>query len=93
MNTEKLQVIFRKEDDGQIVAFFPNVRCNYGMIQYYHPIDGHGEANIHYYINKTKQAIEKEYSALLEELKSIYYDYEIVIKKRLRGGNVAAWRN
>lgn len=91
INKEELQVIFRKDKSGNITAFFPGMRCNYGMIACYQHIGQHSEASIGYYMD-TVQAQEKEYMPLLEELTGIYNDCRITIKKRLpNGGNVEAW--
>lgn len=91
-NREVLQVIFRKEKNGNIAAFFPGMRCTYGKIACYYHIGQHGEADILYYMNDTKAATEKEYMPLLKELQGIYDDCRIRIRQRLpNGGNVKAW--
>lgn len=88
---EKLQVVFRKDSSGEVIAFFPKMRCNYGMIACYQHIGQHSEASIFYY-STTKKSTEKEYIPLLNELRKIYDDCKIVVKQRLpKGGNTAAW--
>lgn len=89
---DTVKIIFRKEKDGNIIAFFPGMKCSYGRIACYCHIGQHSEADILYYMNDTTQATEAEYSALLDELRKIYDDCKIIIRKRLpNGGNVSAW--
>lgn len=91
-NRAELQVIFRKEKDGNIIAFFPGMKCSYGRIGCYCHIGQHDEADILYYMYDTKRATEKEYLPLLKELQGIYDDCKITIRQRLpNGGNVKAW--
>lgn len=79
---EKLKVIFKKCEDGEVIAFFPELKVNYGNIMSYMHIGQHGEASYSFY-SELKNATEKEYSSLLEELKRIYNDCILVIKKKL----------
>lgn len=79
---EKLKVIFKKCDNGEIVAFFPELKVNYGNIMSYMHIGQHGEASYLFY-NNLKNANESEYNSLLEELKRIYDDCILLVKKKL----------
>lgn len=84
---EKVKVIFRKEYNEytkkwDVIAFFPEFRVRYGNIVCYAHIGQHGEADILYY-RTTKKTSPDEYAELFKELKSVYYDYELVVKQRL----------
>ena len=78
---EKLKVIFRK-CNGEIVAFLPELKANHGNIVCYAHVGQHSEASYDYYM-ESKKCTENEYSYLLEELKRIYDDCVLVVKKRL----------
>ena len=79
---EKLKVIFKKCKNGEIIAFFPELKVHYGNITSYMHIGQHGEASYSFY-SSLKNATEKEYASLLEELKCIYNDCILVVKKKL----------
>lgn len=84
---EKIKVVFRnvKYDDGdrEILALFPEERNQFnGLITCYAHIGQHGMADYHCIIKLSKPATEEEYSSLLAELKEIYDDYELVIRKK-----------
>ena len=79
---DKVKVIFRKDKEGNIIAFFPEIEVNYGNIMSYMHIGQHGEAYYLFY-KETKKADESEYNSLLNELKSIYDDCTLVVKQRL----------
>ena len=79
---DKVKVIFRKDKEGNIIAFFPEIEVNYGNIMSYMHIGQHGEADYFCY-KETKKADESEYNSLLNELKSIYDDCILVVKQRL----------
>ena len=79
---DKVKVIFRKDKEGNIIAFFPEIEVNYGNIMSYMHIEQHGEADYLFY-KETKKADESEYNSLLNELKSIYDDCTLVVKQRL----------
>lgn len=78
---EKLKVIFRKAD-GEIIAFFPEANANFGNILSYAHLGQHGEATHDFYMT-TKKATEEEYKLLLNELKGIYNEYELVVKRKI----------
>lgn len=90
---EKVKVIFRKEKDGEIVAFFPELKANYGRMVCYAHIGQHSEADIEYY-HTTKKALDSEFKPLLNELKSIYNDCELIVKQKLYYNDLTnAWKN
>ena len=90
---EKVKVIFRKEKNGDIVAFFPELKANYGRMVCYAHIGQHSEADVEYYWN-TQKAFENEYKPLLNELKAIYNDCILVVKHRLYYNDLTkAWAN
>ena len=78
----KIKVLFRKTKDGEIIAFFPEMTANYGKMMSYMHIGQHGEASIEFYW-ETKKAAEDEYRPLLEEMKAIYDDFELVVKQKI----------
>ncbi len=68
----ELNVIFRKESDGQILAVFPSIPADYhGSMLCYAHIGQHGSCSMAYY-RQTTPALPDEYSALLAELRGIY---------------------
>ena len=79
---DKVKVIFRKDKEGNVIAFLPELRVNHGNIASYMHIGQHGEADYLFY-KETKKADETEYNPLLEELKRIYDDCTLVVKQRL----------
>ena len=79
---DKVKVIFRKDKEGSIIAFLPELRVNHGNIASYMHIGQHSEANYQFY-TETKNADKSEYNPLLEELKRIYDDCILVVKQRL----------
>ena len=79
---DKVKVIFRKDKEGNIIAFLPELRVNHGNIMSYMHIGQHSEASYRFYA-ETKKVNEKEYNPLLEELKGIYDDCILVVKQRL----------
>ena len=94
---EKVKVVFRKAKNPytkefEIIAFFPEGDANYGNILSYMHIGQHGEASLEFY-HSTKKATEAEYKPLLEELKSIYDDYELIVKQKIYYKDLRkAWR-
>lgn len=69
-------VIFRKWNDGQIIALFPDEPWNThdNMITSYMHVGQHGPADYAGVINKTTLPCEHEYQELLVELQSIGYN-------------------
>lgn len=89
---EKVKVIYRKDKDGEIIAFFPEIEANYGRILSYMHIGQHGEADLEFY-QETKKATETEYQLLLTELKSVYNDYELIVKQKINYKDLRkAWK-
>ena len=79
---DKVKVIFRKDKNGNVIAFLPELRVNRGNIMSYMHIGQHGEASYQFYA-ETKRASETEYNPLLDELKRIYDDCILVVKQRI----------
>lgn len=89
---EKLKVIYRKEAGGEIVAFLPELPAARGNIVCYTHTGQHSEASTDYY-SHTEAATPAEYNNLHSELKAIYNDVELSIKKRIyRGDLEKSWR-
>ncbi len=94
---EKVKVIFRKAKNPytkeyEVVAFFPEIEANYGRILSYMQIGQHSEADLGFY-HETKKATEVEYKPLLEELKAIYDDCELVVKQKINYKDLRnAWK-
>lgn len=94
---EKVKVIFRKSknpytNEYEVVAFFPEIEVNYGRILSYMHIGQHGEADLGFY-HETKKVTEAEYKPLLEELKVIYDDCELVVKQKINYNDLRnAWK-
>ena len=78
----KVKVIFRKDKEGNIIAFLPELRVNHGNIASYMHIGQHSEASYWFY-KETKKADESEYNSLLDELERIYDNCTLVVKQRL----------
>ena len=78
-----LKVVFRKFENSQIIALFPEM-TNKRMyrIESYMKIGQHSECDPSI-INITKPATESEYKELLKELQFIYDHCEFKIMKRL----------
>lgn len=95
---EKVKVIFRKvknpyTKECEIVAFFSEASANYGRILSYMHIGQHSEADLEFY-QSTKKATEAEYKPLLEELKAIYDDCELMVKQKINYKDLRkAWIN
>lgn len=89
----KIKVILRKNKDGDIIAFLPEIPANYGNIMSYIHIGQHGEASYQFYLT-TKKANEKEYKNLLSELRRIYNDCKLVVKQKLHYNDLTdkAWK-
>lgn len=85
MKKELLKVVFRKFDNGEIIALFPQIKfgCPHYQIMSYMHIGQHCEVDHHAVIEQTTPATEEEYQTLLNEIKSIYHDYNIKVMKKL----------
>lgn len=75
-------VIFRKDNSGEITAFFPDT-YNLGELICYQHIGQHSMASIGYY-RKTKPALKKEYTSLLNELVNLVGYDDLVVRKRMK---------
>lgn len=93
VNDDTVYVVFRKErkpteDDifygNDVTAFIygDGIPVNYGKIMCYQHIGQHGEASLDYY-NSLRPASPEEYADLLAELKSIYDDVNLVVRKKI----------
>ena len=51
---EKVKVIFRKNKDGEVIAFFPEFHVQRGNIMSYMHIGQHGEASLDFYYSTKK---------------------------------------
>lgn len=79
------KVVFRKWNDGEVIALFPDIPFNtrdYTTISYEHR-GQHGAADYSGVIARTTPATEPEYRDLLAELRFIGYK-ELYIVKRAR---------
>ena len=85
MEKQVLKVVFRKFNDGEIIALFPQIKfgCPHYEIMSYMHIGQHSEVDHHAVVEQTTLATEEEYQALLNEIKNIYYDYDIKVMKKL----------
>lgn len=82
MNDKILKVVFRKTKN-EIIALFPDhgFKSNYKVIGYVREC-GHIEVDYHDIIQISKPATAIDYYSLLREIKNVYYDYEVVIRKK-----------
>ena len=75
------KVIFRKFENGEIIALFPENKYGDTCMSYMH-IGQHSNASYSMLIRATKPAIQDEYKPLLNELISIGYDDLKICKRR-----------
>ena len=80
---KELKVVFRKFDNGEVIAMFPQFtnKRNYRIDSYMH-IGQHGECDP-MIVHDTKLATENEYESLLKEIQSIYHEYDLKVMKKL----------
>lgn len=83
MKKNELKVIFRKENEGNIIAFMPQLPANFNNMLTFTHNEGHNEASLEYYKKKTKKALQNEYAATLNSIKNIYTDYKIIVREKL----------
>ena len=89
---EKVKVIFRKNKDGETIAFFPEFHVQYGNIMSYVHIGQHSEASLDFYYSTVKANVQ-EYESLFNELKTIYGDCVLVVKQKLNYKDLlTAWK-
>jgi hypothetical protein len=72
---EKEKVVFRKFEDGEVIALFPETRTSRWIGSYMH-IGQHGDATPDL-LTELEPATEEEYKSLADGLKSIGYNLEI----------------
>lgn len=93
VNDDTVYVVFRKErkptdfsdfygNDVTAFIYGDGIPVNYGNIMSYQHIGQHGEASLDYY-NSLRPASPDEYADLLAELKSIYDDVNLVVRKKI----------
>ena len=93
METVKVDIIFRKFNDGDIIALMPHdVETFDGCINSYMHVGQHSSANYNRVIQISKLATETEYADLKEELESIGYVVN-VIKKRNYDKYLASYKS
>lgn len=85
----KVKVIFRKNKNNDVVAFFPEVR---NIMSYMHT-GQHSEASYEFYLT-TRKANKNEYTDLFAELCKIYDDCELVVKQKINYNDLTdkAWK-
>lgn len=71
--------IDKKDNSNEVIAFF--VKNEGEKISYYAHDGQHGECDIDY-VKSLSRTNRKKYNALLEELKSIYGDIEVIGEKK-----------
>lgn len=77
----KTEVIFRKDKQGGIIAFFPYV-FHRGAFNVSFCDDGHSACDVSYIREKTKPCNEDEYKYRMRLL-SNYYGYDLRVIKRI----------
>jgi hypothetical protein len=82
----KTDVIFRKEKDGDICAFFPyDISDSKGNITHYAHIGQHSQAAWEYYLKDTKPCKSpNEYNDLFQELESLGYNLNIIQRRNYK---------
>ena len=90
---DKVKVIFRKDKEGNVIAFLPELRVNHGNIASYMHIGQHSEASYEFYLT-TRKANKNEYTDLFAELRKIYDDCELVVKQKINYNDLRdkAWK-
>lgn len=78
-DTQKTKVIFRKFNDGEVIAIFPEIPgdYHYWSCNSYVRVGQHGSCHIRELIHTTKLAKENEYSDLFAELESFGYNLKV----------------
>jgi hypothetical protein len=79
----KTDVIFRKEKDGDICAFFPyEIGDSKGNITCYSRVGQHSAACWEYFLNDTKPCKSpNEYNNLFVEIESLGYNLNIIQRR------------
>lgn len=78
-------VIFRKWNNGQVIALFPMepVTYNPAYCESFEHIGQHGAADPHGIVLRTTAASPDEYAAVKRELESAPYGYQLEVRKRI----------
>lgn len=77
---EKTRVIFRAWPDGDVLALFPDIEEQDGLVLGYEHVGQHGEADYAWCMARTKQATPKQYAKLKRELTQMGYDLTVVTR-------------
>ena len=76
-----LNVVFRLESDGGVLAVFPSIPADYqGSMLCYAHIGQHSGCSDSYYCHSTKPATPEQYAPLLNELRGIYEKGEDAVR-------------
>jgi len=75
--TTQTRVVFRRWDNGDIIALFPDLEEGEGYCLSYEHVGQHGGADYRI-INDTEPAKETEYDSLFKELSSIGYNLRVI---------------
>ena len=78
----KTIVIFRKFNDGEIIALFPFEEWSNGCCVSYMHIGQHSGADYNHVITTTKPATKSEYKDLFNELKRVGYNNLRVLQRK-----------
>jgi len=85
-DNKQTAVVFRKYNNGEILALFPYEDHSYldnNCVSYMH-IGQHGAADYIGCIYDTKPAKEEEYKDLFEELENIGYNLKVIKKRTIK---------
>lgn len=80
----KTDVIFRKYNDGQIIALFANDTDRRGNVESYMHVGQHSMADYGGVQMCTKLATKEEYQNLFEELELIGYNLQVKKRRQTR---------
>ena len=96
--SDRTKVIFKmaRYDDRslgeEVLAFFPGVASNRGMVMCYSHVGQHGEASYDFFLENCRPCSEKEYGPLKKELE-VLFGYRFKIMKRMTRKDLEeAWR-
>jgi hypothetical protein len=75
-------VIFRKWRDGHVIALFPLITAEEGLIGCFEYATQHGSADYDYVISQTSPVSPTEYAALKRQLEDFPYGYHLEVRER-----------
>lgn len=81
-DTAPTVVVFRKWNNGDVIALFPHIGHDYHHCMSYEHVGQHGGADYSGVVMRTRPASPEEYAALAAELRRI--GYRLSIKSRAR---------